>query len=63
MGSSMGQLKIPDVNCCLESNRIMAPAELNRIRRLFINYVKTHPIDSVNEIKTTFVQFLNSSLA
>lgn len=59
----MSQIKIPDVNCSLESDQILSLAELNRIRRSFINYSKTHPIKDVSEIKSTFIQFLNSSLS
>ncbi|XP_053203227.1 protein KTI12 homolog [Panonychus citri] len=41
-------------------NRIFPLPELNRLRRSFIHYTKMHPIDKFDQIKPTFIQYLNS---
>ena len=60
-----GQLKnivIPDSKQTVSLNRSVSIAELNKFRRLFINYTKTHPISDNQMISTLFVQFINQSV-
>ncbi|CAG2101171.1 unnamed protein product [Medioppia subpectinata] len=60
-----GQLKnivIPDSRQALNLNKSLSVAELNKMRRLFINYSKTHPICDNQLISTLFVQFINKSV-
>ena len=44
----------------LTKNLMMA--ELRRLRRQFIAYIKLHPVDDHERIATLFVQFLNKSI-
>ena len=37
-------------------------AELNRLRRQFVTYTKLHPVKSIEELQTLFVQYLNKTL-
>ena len=60
-----GQLKnivIPDSKQSVNLNKSVSVAELNKFRRLFINYTKTHPISDNRMIATLFVQFINQSI-
>ncbi|XP_015786475.1 protein KTI12 homolog [Tetranychus urticae] len=62
-GGPMYSMKIPGEKDVVKLNRILPPPELNRLRRSFIGYVKMHPIEKVEEIKATFIQYLNSVVA
>ncbi|XP_054160536.1 protein KTI12 homolog [Oppia nitens] len=60
-----GQMKnimIPESKQTLNLNKSLSMAELNKMRRLFINYTKTHPISDNQLIATLFVQFINKSV-
>ena len=60
-----GQLKnavIPESKERLSLNKAISMVELNKLRRLFISYTKSHPISDSQMIATLFVQFINKSV-
>lgn len=60
-----GRLKeavIPDSRERLNVNKVVSIAQLNKLRRLFIGYAKSHPISENQTIATLFVQFINKSV-
>ncbi|KAJ9597984.1 hypothetical protein L9F63_026911 [Diploptera punctata] len=60
-----GELKIPGCKDCTLMTRggNMTPAQLSRLRRQFLLYIKLHPTTDINKIGSLFVQFLNTSLS
>ncbi|RUS78026.1 hypothetical protein EGW08_014201 [Elysia chlorotica] len=56
------QLKVPDAKEPLNFIRPVTLAELQRHRRQFITYSKSHPVSDRNKIANLFVQYLNKTL-
>ncbi|XP_074599772.1 protein KTI12 homolog [Brevipalpus obovatus] len=61
IGASLSMINVPGVSVSFGGNQNLTPADLNRIRRSFITYTKMHPIKNSDDIKETFMQYLNSS--
>jgi protein KTI12 len=59
-----GEVKIPGyTDCVLLTNGVnMTAAQLTRLRRQFLSYIKLHPNNDISKIGSVFVQFLNTSL-
>ncbi|PSN47449.1 Protein KTI12 [Blattella germanica] len=60
-----GEVKIPGYKDCvlLTSGATLTPAQLSRLRRQFLLYLKLHPATDINKIGPLFIQFLNTSLS
>lgn len=54
-------LSVPGAKDKVELGRPLTLAELQRMRRQFISYTKTHPVDDTTKLTNIFVQFLNNS--
>jgi len=53
---------IPGAADKIHYTRPLSLAELQRTRRQFISFTKTHPVDDHSKIANMFVQFLNNSI-
>lgn len=53
-------VKVPGANDKVELLRTIPMSELQRLRRQFISYTKTHALDDTSKITNMFVQFINN---
>nr|CAG4641049.1 EOG090X0A11 [Eulimnadia texana] len=62
MGGIGNEIKIPDSNEKLILKRLYPLSELARIRRQFISYTKSRPLENIQLLASMFVQYLTSNL-
>ena len=55
-------IKVPDASDKVVLCRTLTLGELQRIRRQFISYTKTRPVDDTSKLANMFVQYLNSAI-
>lgn len=60
-GTPGDTILIPGANEKYNLMKIMTLAELQRFRRQFISFTKSHPPDNISKIANMFVRFLNNS--
>ena len=56
-------IKVPDASDKVVLNRNVTLGELQRIRRQFISYTKTRPVDDTLKLANMFVQYLNNAIS
>jgi Predicted nucleotide kinase len=57
-----GDVKIPGhKDCVLTVRGKMTPAQLSRLRRQFLVYIKMHPTTDTSQIAPLFVHYLNTT--
>ncbi|GAU92495.1 hypothetical protein RvY_04571 [Ramazzottius varieornatus] len=61
-GSIGGKVILPGTTEGLVLSKITPPAEFTRLRRQFISYSKTRPVESLDRIPTLFVHYLKSTI-
>ncbi|XP_041355493.1 protein KTI12 homolog [Gigantopelta aegis] len=54
--------RVTQETLALQHTRPLTLSELQRQKRQFISYTKTHPVEDTSSLTSMFVQFLNSSL-
>lgn len=59
--NQLRSIRVKESDLLVNLSRKMPIAELNKLRRQFINYTKMHPFDEKQSIVRAFVQFINSS--
>ena len=59
----MTNIAIPKASFKLSLGKLITSVELNKLRRQFITYTKSHPVTSSEQIANTFLQYLNSSIS
>lgn len=55
-------IKVPDASDKVVLCRTVTLGELQRIRRQFITYTKTRPVDDTSKLANMFVQYLNNAI-
>ena len=56
------KIVLPGTTESLTLSKIVPPAEFTRLRRQFISYSKTRPVESLDRIPAVFVQYLKSTI-
>lgn len=54
------EIKIDDSKFKVSLNKKLTIIELDKFKRQFIGYIKSHPV-STDQISSSFVQFLNAN--
>ena len=57
---SFGTISIPGSSQPISLDRPVTHIELNKLRRQFMNYSKTHPIKDTSKISANFVMFITN---
>lgn len=58
----LADITIPKAASKLNLKKMLSTADLGRLRRQFLNYSKLHPAQSIEEIPSLFVNFINKSI-
>ena len=53
-------LSVPGTNERIEVKKQWTLAELSRLRRQFMTYTKTHPVEGTEKLASLFVNFINN---
>ena len=59
--SGQACLKISNSNTSFSLTSKMSAAQLNKLRRQFMTYVKMHPATKQEEVGSSFLQFISSN--